>query len=170
MSFELGVSKKTVQNWEKGISSPSFFQSLEWFRALNINPFPYYLSYAFPAEFDCCANIQDEEEILEAFRTLIEQIPLASKIALLYIYHGEHGSSPNAVLQLMLAHLHTPIKSRVTQAVLIKNVYEMEKELDNLICPDKALPDMSILNKAIQRARLSAIQHDYGYCSLDCIE
>ena len=41
MALGLGVSKKTIQNWENGTSSPTFFQSSEWFRILGLNPMPY---------------------------------------------------------------------------------------------------------------------------------
>ena len=51
MALGLGVSKKTVQNWEKGISAPDLFQGSEWFRILGLNPLPYYLAFLFPELF-----------------------------------------------------------------------------------------------------------------------
>ena len=32
MANGLGVSKKTIQNWEKGASAPDLFEGSEWFR------------------------------------------------------------------------------------------------------------------------------------------
>ena len=31
IALEMGVSKKTVANWEKGISTPDIFDSFRWF-------------------------------------------------------------------------------------------------------------------------------------------
>ncbi len=166
--MELGVSKKTVQNWEKGVSSPSFFQSLEWFRVLSVNPFPHYLSYVFTNKFKNLNPSDSDEKINEAFLTMVEQLPITSKRALLYLFYGEHGSSPRAMLHLLLAYLHTPIKSRIAQAVLIKNVYEIEKDLGNIICPDNILPDTEVLELAIQSAKASAMQHATSYCPFEC--
>ena len=133
MAIELGIAKKTVQNWEKGISSPSFFQSLEWFRVLNTNPFPYYMSMMYPKEFNHIKSANTDEEIDEAFDTLIKQISTNDKRALLYIYYGAHGGDPHTIINLMLAHLHTPLQARITQAMLISYIYEMQEEIDSQI-------------------------------------
>ena len=167
MAMELGVSKKTVQNWEKGISSPTFFQSLEWFRILKTNPIPYYMS--------CTAlhkNIRgyryDPDDKIEAmFDDLTKQFSINTKRALVYLFLGEHGSSPVAVLNLMLAHLHTPMKARSIQARLILDNYILEKETGNLICPDNILPDDELLNDSIERAKMSVIQHYQTYDPVD---
>ena len=166
--MELGVSKKTVQNWEKGVSSPSFFQSLEWFRILRINPVPYYLTYIFPSEFRNLKHSDSDEKIESAFETLAAQLPVSSKRALLYLFFGEHGASPHAMLHLFLAYLHTPIKSRIPQAILVKNIYELERDVGNIICADNILPDIEVLDLAIETAKASAMQHASGYCFLEC--
>ena len=166
MAMELGVSKRTVQNWEKGISSPTFFQSLEWFRILNTNPFPYYLALTYPDELMGLKGSDSDEKINEAFDALAETLPISAKRALLYIFYGEHGSSPNAILQMVLAHLHTPLQARITQATVTAHMYEMEEELGNLICKDNILPNMDTLNEAILKARIAALHHEYGYNEL----
>ena len=167
MAIELGIAKKTVQNWEKGISSPSFFQSLEWFRVLNTNPFPYYMSMMYPKEFNHIKRANTDEEIDEAFDTLIKQISIEDKRALLYIYYGSHGGDPHTVINLMLAHLHTPLQARITQAMLISFIYEMQEEIGNLICKDDIMPNMNELKDSLMRARVAALQKSYGYSVLD---
>lgn len=163
MAMELGVSKKTIQNWENGTSSPSFFQSLEWFRALNMNPFPHYLELVYPEELNGLKGTDSDEKINEAFDALAETLPISAKRALLYLFYGEHGSSPNAIIQLMLAHLHTPLQSRIAEATLTAQMYEMASELDNLVCKDNIMPDMDVLNDAILHAKISAIHQECGY-------
>ena len=167
MAIELGIAKKTVQNWEKGISSPSFFQSLEWFRVLNINPFPYYMSIMYPKESKLIKSANTDGEINEAFDTLIKQISINDKRALLYIFFGSHGGDPHTIINLMLAHLHTPLQARITQAMLISYIYEMQEEIDNLICKDDIMPNLAELNDAILRARVAALHKQYGYSALD---
>lgn len=167
MAAELCVSKKTIQNWEKGVSSPSFFQSLEWFRVLNVNPFPYYLMIIFPDElFEIKGNSEDDK-IEEAFDALTKTFSINTKRALLYMFYGNHGSSPNAIMQLILAHLHLPMKDRVAPATIVFSMYEMEKELGNLICIDNIQPDMDVLNNAIHKGKCSAMKNEKTYGIVD---
>ena len=165
MAAELNVSKKTVQNWEKGISSPSFFQSLEWFRVLNVNPFPHYFTFVFPDRKP--KGDSDEEKINAAFNTLAEGLPISTKRALLYLWYGEHGSSPGVVVQMLLAHLHTPMKDRVAQAYVIYHTYDIEKQLGNLVCPENILPNIEALEQAINSAKNSVLMNQSGYTDLD---
>lgn len=167
MALELGVAKKTIQNWEKGISSPSFFQSLEWFRVLNLNPFPYYFMIVYPNSIKNVKSEHEAEKINADFDILIRNISVNDKKALLYLYYGDHGSSPHSVIQMMLAHLHTPIKARIANAFLISNVYKLEKELGEIICPDEALPDQKDLQNAIDRAYKSVLQHEESYIQVE---
>lgn len=167
MAAELGVSKKTVQNWEKGVSSPSFFQSLEWFRVLNLNPFPYYLSIIHPDKLHPVEPDSSDEKIEEAFNTLIQDISIRDKRALLYLYYGKHGSNPYSVIQLMLAHLHLPIKERLADATSVMHRYEVEKQMGTLICPDNIKPDEENLKNAIRKAQESTLKREFGYTSID---
>ena len=167
MAMELGVAKKTVQNWEKGISSPTFFQSLEWFRILNINPFPYYMSLMYPKELQHIKSANTDDEINAAFDILTKHISVEDKRALLYIYNGRHGGDPHTIINLMLAYLHTPLQTRITQAMLIANIYELQVALDNLICKDDIMPNVTELNESLMRARIAALHKEYGYSALD---
>lgn len=159
MAMELGVSKKTVQNWEKGISSPTFYQSLEWFRALKLNPFPSYLEYYYnkPNEHPSDSDVEEE------WNSLSENLPTWVKRAILFIFFGRHGSSPASLVQLTLAHIHTPLKSRVVNATIIKHNYEMAQAQGDIICQEHILPDMDMLDIAINEGKKSAINNEYGY-------
>lgn len=164
MALCLGVSKKTVSNWEKGMSSPTFFQSLEWFKCLNANPFPCYMSLIYPRKQITIKSTDDEIE--DAFDTLIKSISINDKRALLFLFYGDHGSSPHSVLQMMLAHLHTPISSRLANAFLISNLYQLNKQLGNIICPHNILPDMDDLLGSIEKAKTCAMLNENGYTNL----
>lgn len=159
MAAELGVSKKTIQNWEKGISQPDFFQSVEWFRVLGVNPFPCYLEYYYGKPNDAPTDECVEQE----WQELTGILPKYIKRALLFILFGRHGSSPFSLIQLTLAHIHTPLKSRVINATIIKHNYDMAMAQDEIICKDNILPDMDMLDDAIIQGKESAIKNDFGY-------
>ena len=76
MSKELGISRKTVQNWESGISSPDFFDAIEWFRILNMNPFKAtYETNQQIGTLICKDNIQPD---LDNFTNAINEASLAA--------------------------------------------------------------------------------------------
>jgi len=166
MAAELGVSKKTVQNWEKGISSPSFFQGSEWFHALGLNPMPYYLAFVYP-DMNGMQGSSTDDKIVEALNSIIKQMSITDKRALLYLLFGNHGSSSKMVLQMLLAHLHTPMKDRVAHASVIAQNYEMEEKLGNIVCQGNIMPDMEALNKAIAEGKRSVMENKYGYSGVE---
>lgn len=167
MALGLGVSKKTIQNWEKGTSSPTMFQASEWFHLLGINPMPYYYEFIYPDtmnqdELSFGRNLPDGQ-VAEALDLLVAEMPIELKRELLFLFYGGHGSSPYAVMQMVLAHLQVPMKDRVSHASLILQDYEIAKELDKLVKPDNIQPSLEYLRNAVQYGRNAAIQKKSGY-------
>lgn len=167
MAMELGVSKKTIQNWEKGISSPTFFQSLEWFRTLKVNPIPYYIQCVFPYKNVRGKKTDPDEVIEERFNMLIEQFSNNTKRALVYLFLGEHGSSPTAIIQFLLEYLHLPMKDRALIAKMTSEAYYINKEMGNIVCPENILPITDLLDKSIESAKASVIQHYTSYSPIE---
>ena len=166
MALGLGVSKKTVQNWEKGISAPDLFQGSEWFRILGLNPLPYYLAFLFPDLFgDISPNISDEE-VDQALRHLIDQATPKEKRQLLFLMAGKHGSSWYALLQMFTAHCHTSMQCRVATARIVLDNYEMQQETGELVCTDNVPPDLDILRNAIESGKSAAQQKRPGYTTV----
>lgn len=163
VAIGVGVSRKTVQNWEKGISSPDLFQASEWFNVLGLNPLPYFLDFIFPQNVDGIKSKDEDKRIDEALKQLIEQLPAAGKRQLLYMLYGNHGSSPNAVLNLMNAHLQAPLKDRIVHSAMIVENYELEKMLGNLVCPSNIQPDIKMLRTSMENARTTVEKHHSGY-------
>ena len=60
----LGVSKKTVQNWENGTSSPSQVMGFEWFNVCELQPLPFYLEALYPEYF---SEYAPKEEVKQAY-------------------------------------------------------------------------------------------------------
>lgn len=167
VAIGVGVSRKTVQNWEKGISSPDLFQASEWFNVLGLNPLPYFLDYIFPEKVDGIKASDEDRRVEEALSHLISQLPVSGKRQLLYMLYGHHGSSPNAVLNLMNAHLQTPLKDRVVHAAMIVEDYELEKSLGNLVSPANVQPDVKMLRTSMDNARVTVEKHRSGYHLID---
>lgn len=167
MAMELGVSKKTIQNWEKGISSPTFFQSLEWFRVLKVNPIPYYIQCVFPYRNVRGKKTDPDEVIEERFKMLTEQFSVNTKRALVYLFLGEHGSSPTAVVQFILEYLHMPMKDRALIAKMTSELYSMDSKMGNIVCPENILPITDLLDRSIESAKSSVLQN---YTSYDPVE
>lgn len=161
MAMGIGVSKKTVQNWENGTSVPSILQAEAWFRLLDINPLQFYLEAMLPQDHGL--QREDEEDIDEELRERISQLPLQAKQVLLYLFNGQHGSSPYGILQMLAAHLQVPLKDRVLGANVVMQCYEMESQLGNLVHPEAVQPDMEFLKDCICTGKHSVEKNDRTY-------
>ena len=166
MAKELGISVKTVQNWENGVTSPDLFTGCEWFRVLGLNPLPYYLAYLFPEYFDGIAPEDPDDTIGKALMQLVGNMTPGEKRELLYITAGRHGSPWYSLLQLFTAHCHLSMKSRVGIARAVLESYEMEKGTGELVCPDNVAPDLTILRDSIEQGKKAAIGKRSGYTTI----
>lgn len=163
MAKGLGVSRKTVQNWEKGETFPDLFMGSEWFRVLGLNPLPYYLAFVYPEKFEGVEPSDSDEIIDQAIMTLVKNSTVREKRELLFLMGGKHGSSWYSLLQMFTAHCHTSLKSRVNAARLIVDNYEMEEETGELICEENIHPDIAMLKRAIEESKKSVANGDLGY-------
>lgn len=166
MAKALGVSKKTVQNWEAGTSCPSQEKGFEWFMALDLQPLPYYLQILYPAQFENINDFDDEEKEREALITLIRDLPPDAVKKLLYLLAGEHGSSGIAVLEMITAHLQAPLRDRITVAQSIETNYHIAENRNELRHPNHIQPDIELLSTAIKRSKESVINGDDTYTSI----
>lgn len=157
MAKALGVSKKTVQNWENGTSCPSQQMGFEWFMVLGIQPMPYYLKLLYPYEFDRFEPGANEKDVGIALLTLVSNLTVDQKRKLLYILQGCHGSSPICILEMLTAYLQTPLEYRLNIAASIAISYEVSESKDILNNPAHVQPNMSLLNLAIKRGRQAVI-------------
>lgn len=162
MADSLGVSKRTIENWENGRSIPNFIQCVEWFENSGINPFASMIRYFYPDDSKVTDN-SSIDELNSALRKSVVIMSREDKLALFYLIYGNHGSSYKAVLQLLMAHLHIPLKDRIASAALTAQTYEMEKQLGNLIEPELALPNDEILANAIEEAKKATVAGFNGY-------
>ena len=163
MAKGLGVTRKTIQNWEKGETAPDLFMGSEWFRVLGINPLPYYLAFVYPEKFEGVEPGDSDEIIDAAIMTLVGNSTDREKRELLFLMGGKHGSPWYSLLQMFTAHCHTSLKSRINVARMIVDNYEMEAEAGELVCEDNVRPDIEMLKRAIEESKKSVIKGDAGY-------
>lgn len=166
LAKELGITKKTVQNWESGLSTPSLLQTLQWFRVLGINPFPYLQAFLYPGVLQNTSDKAEEDKLREELRQRIENLSIREVKDLLYILSGSHGSSPYAYLQMMLANLQTPLGDRQTVANIVQNNYRNAEAMGNLVNPDEVQPDMKALDIAIKQGIEAFRKQSNGYTGI----
>lgn len=166
MAKALGVSKKTVQNWEAGTSCPSQQKGFEWFIVLGVQPMPYYLDILYPNEFGRLSPESSDMDITIALLTLISNLTGEQKRKLLYALTGRHGSSPICVLEMLTAYLQTPLDYRLNVASSVAVNYEISEAKGMLVRPDSIQPDMELLHLAIKKGREAVIEGKGSYTAV----
>lgn len=165
VALELGIAKRTVQNWERGVSAPTLPQAIEWFRVMKVAAMPYFLQFMFP-EIEGINPKNDDETIKANLIKLIETMPPEGVRQLMYLFYGNHGSSPRAVMNMVTAHLQTPLKDRYTHASMILNDYNLYNDKVETVKPEHVQPDTEYLETAISQSRKSILQDKKNYITV----
>lgn len=162
----LGISRTTVQNWESGYSCPTQLEGFLWFRALGLQPLPYYLGILYP-EFEQIDHTADDDHVEAALLRLISGLPIEAKKKLLYCAYGNHGSNPLAVLELVTAHLQTPLRARLSVAEVIRSHYEVAQAVGTLAQPEYIHPNIDLLNSAYLQGKAAVMRGEQGYTIME---
>lgn len=165
MAQALGKSIGTIQNWEAGIGSPNLLDTLEWFHILDTNALGYILDLIYPNPNSRIISAQcSDEEIREALILYLKEVAGIDEIRKLsYSIFGQTGSVWSCQLDMLTAHNHTSLKSRLLAAQFIVNSYEMEKARGELICTDDIMPDEEKLRTAILNCKNSVSEGKSRY-------
>lgn len=158
----LGVSKKTVQNYESGLASPNIRTALEWFETLGVPMYPYILTLLHPSEMEVSAD-SSTEDLRRALITFISELDDHHVRELLYLFFGSHGSSPDAILEATTAYLHTPMLMRIAVVEHIATNYEVCLATGNAIDTDHIKPKPEDLRAFINAARSAAVHGHNSY-------
>lgn len=162
LALEMGIAKKTVQNWERGISAPTLPQAIEWFRVMQIAPMPYFLQFVFP-DIEGTKSTDDDSRIRKELLQMIETLPIEGIRQLMYMFYGDHGSSPRSTMNLVTAHLQTPLRDRLSHAYAILNDYNIAKDTSSLVGSNHIQPNIPVLEEAIKQARDSVVSQRDSY-------
>ena len=165
----MNITKKTVQNWEQGLSTPSQINAFRWFKAVDRQPLPYYLELLYPEFENLSPYTDDDIKIERALDVLLHTLPAYAKRELLYCAYGNHGSSPIAVLEMVTAYLHTPLRHRLNIAQAIATNYEVCKASNDIINCNHIMPHMGLLRKAIRSGRESILCGKETYTVMEVV-
>ena len=116
MAMELGVSKKTIQNWERGLSFPNAFQIFEWFEVLGKNPIPYMLAYQYPSNADLDAK----------FHGYMNVVKKENRERLVELYESNSNELWSICLQCSLIFTMIDDKTRILIMSQLLKAYELE--------------------------------------------
>lgn len=159
----MGVSRSTIQNWEKGNSLPDLDEFGKLCEAAGVNPVPYVLQFYCPLEFEGITGRDEDLRIRNALKLLADNLPIRDCRGMLYVLYGNHGSSQTALIQMMIAHLQTPMANRVIDAKVVADHYEFAEKLGFIVNPENIQPDMNILRQAIKEATDAVFNKESGY-------
>jgi len=156
IATELGVSRKTIVNWEKGLSSPDVWQLKQWFDIIGSNPLSFIYAYMYPE----MESDMDDIEVDKMLKKAVNTLPVKMKRMLLYILQGKHSSSPYSIFNMVLAHLNCSTFSRVNHAMTIFNDYKMHEMINKLTHQNEIQPDMTDLGHAISIGYNSVVKDE----------
>lgn len=160
LAAKLGVSKKTIQNWECGYSCPSQTMGFKWFEALDLPPLPYYLELLY-GNFENISPNSSDKECEAALLNVISGLSPAMKRKLLFILYGDYGGSPVAIIDLIVAHLHCPIIARLSIAQAIFTNYEIASAYSHISPHIK--PDIPRLKEILEKQKKAIIEKRKSY-------
>lgn len=159
---KLRIAKRTVQNWENGISTPTLDKAVEWFEVIGLQPLPYFLNLLY-GDFSVSNDTLTEKEIDELLIKRIKHCSLAAKKKLLFVLSNNHGSSVAGVIEMVTAHLHVPLKDRLNIAQDIILNYEIAESQGKLIQTDNVLPNIELLKLSFDNARNAVLNNKNEY-------
>lgn len=162
MAKALGVSKKTIQNWEAGIGAPNQIIGFEWFHVLGLQPLPYYLD----AFYGQCEDVSEEDhkKLDDMLNESVSRLNPYMKRKLLYILDADHGSSTAGVLDMIVTHLHCPLPLRIGVAQHILSNYEISEEYGSNSELIKC--DTDILKKSIENCKKAVREKKNKYSNM----
>ena len=148
----MGISRRTVQNWEEGTAQPPLLKLRQWFKVLNVHPIPYIIQMVGPDGYADEMNGDSNEDIEKLLMYYIKGIPLQDKKKLLYLVAGDHGSSNRGILDMCTAYLSIPLYMRLPIAHNILDIYEISR-VKKLTSTDHVQPNLEFLNMAIRKCQ-----------------
>ena len=166
MAKALGVSKKTIQNWEDGSSIPNELMNWEWYEALDKQPLTYLLQAYYPIYFQE-TDSEDDERIWQAMLVFLRQCGPHVWRELMFWAFAKHGSDPLSVLEMITCYLKTPLVTRPNIAASILNNYDMAVSLGQTIPDAQVEPNIDLFEYAIKQAKEAVKQKKNSYTVLE---
>ena len=158
----IGVSKRTVQNWESCMSTPDVREIMQWFDAIDIPIYPYMLRLSSPERANITAGSTDVD-VRAAMLRLIQNMDVHSMRKNFFEMFGEHGTAPDGMGEVKTAYLHLPMDVKVGIAEIISTQFEICQAQGRLVQQDHVMPDIDNLKRYISAAKKAVIEGKETY-------
>lgn len=150
MAIALNRGERTVQSWEKGISSPDSDEVFDWCCVCGVSPISVFMEMIHPELYAVPDDGKTDEELDAELCRFVVNLPPLTKRLLLFILKGSHGSSPPAVISEAAANLHCPLNNRVSVCGTIIDQYNFAQNMGLDPCPDAPQPPIDDLKVNLQ--------------------
>lgn len=156
-------NERTVQNWEKGVSSPDCDEIMDWFTACGTSPLAPMQEMLHPELYRQTACDMTDEELDDALATYFDSAPRIVKEMILFIVMGRHGSYPPAVFAEVCANLHTPLHSKVNICGQVLDTYKWAVATGADPVPDEVQPPLDLLRTAYEAGKAASQNGEQDY-------
>jgi len=156
-------NERTVQNWEKGVSSPDCDEIMDWFTACGTSPLAAMQEMLHPELYRQTASDMTDEELNDALWTYFAQAPRIVKEMVLFIAMGRHGSYPPAVFAEVCANLHTPLHSKVNICGQVLDSYNWAMATGADPVPHEVQPPLDLLRTAYEAGKTASQNGEQAY-------
>lgn len=164
MADALGVSERSVRNWEYGLGAPSITDFTLWFETLGISMLQYLRKESRPEqeENQNSATMPEGLVSLDLHRAIAD-MDEHSKRELHFLIYGNHGGDFSAYMDKCVTDLQSNMHERhVTTMIAVAN-YEYHKVNNTLRCPDEVQPDLARLKQASEMGRVASHNGESSY-------
>lgn len=163
MAIALNRGERTVQSWEKGISSPDSDEVFDWCCVCGVSPISVFMEMIHPELYAVPDDGKTDEELDAELCRFVVNLPPLTKRLLLFILKGSHGSSPPAVISEAAANLHCPLNNRVSVCGTIIDQYNFAQNMGLDPCPDAPQPPIDDLKVNYKAGREASEKGAQGY-------
>lgn len=163
MAHMIEKNERTVQNWEKGVSSPDSDEIMDWCSACGVSPITVFMEVIHPDLYKEADNKKSDAAVDQELQMLVQALPPLTKRLLLFVLKGRHGSSPPAVISEIAANLHCPLNNRASVCGTIIDQYTYAQIAGLDPCPDAPHPPIDDLKINYKAGRAAAEKGAFGY-------
>lgn len=158
LAKRLGISKPTVASRERGTSPVTLPEIFKWCVACRIPARRCMDACIYPGLLDYLQEDISTEEKRQILHAAVDEMSNYEVDGWLYLYYGDHGSDPMAVLTEVLANLHTTLANRVVVCSTIGTNYELDRANNRDPDPNGTQPHMPIMYQARDCGQKAALQ------------
>lgn len=163
MAHLIGMTERTVQNWEKGDTSPDGDEIMDWFTACGASPLAAMQEMLHPELYRKQATDMTDEELDAAISGFLDNSPRIVKEMILFIVLGKHGSYPPAVIAEICANLHTPLQNKVSVCGQVLDNYNCAVATHTDPVPDDVHPPLDLLETSYKAGKEASRRGETAY-------